>query len=79
LAKAKVVADIESPIGVASLIRGALIESQAGEPHPSVSVLEEQEQFFTLSEASALITVSADSPGYLAGEVAEVIILDRSI
>jgi len=44
-----------------------------------VYVLEDQHQLFTLSEASALITVAADSPGYLAGEEAEVIILDRTV
>ena len=75
--KALISADIESPIGVASLIRARLENSESG--IPTAFALEDQDQLFTLSEASALVTVAADSPGYLAGELAEVIILDKTV
>jgi molybdopterin molybdotransferase len=75
--KARVSADIESPIGVASLIRARLESSESGVP--TAYALDDQDQLFTLSEASALLTVAADSPGYLAGELAEVIILDKTV
>jgi len=80
-ARATVTADIDSPIGVASLIRARLeaVDSKLSSQAPKVYVLKDQHQLFTLSEASALITVAADSPGYLAGEEAEVIILDRTV
>ena len=75
--KARVSVDLESPIGVASLIRARLENSESGVP--TVYVLDDQDQLFTLSEASAILTVAADSPGYLAGELAEVIILDKTV
>ena len=76
-AKAIVATDIESPIGVASLFRARIEEVDGSLPH--VHVLSNQDQLFTLSEASAFITVAADSPGYLSGEEAEVIMLDRTV
>ena len=75
--KAQVAADIESPIGVAALIRATLTDVGTG--IPEVSVLEGQEQLYSLSAATAFITVAADSPGYLKGELAEIMILDRTV
>ena len=75
--KAKVAADVESPIGEASLIRAAMFYSASGEP--GVRALPFQDNLVALSEASALITVAADSPGYLKGEIAEIIVLDRAV
>ena len=75
--KAQVAADVESPIGEASLIRAAMFYSESGEP--GVRALPFQNNLVALSEASALITVAADSPGYLKGEIAEIIVLDRAV
>lgn len=75
--KAEVAADVESPIGEASLIRAAMFYSESGEP--GVRALPFQNNLVALSEASALITVAADSPGYLKGEIAEIIVLDRAV
>ena len=75
--KAEVSCDIESPIGVASLIRATLSESGTGEA--IVTPIAAQDDLLSLAQAGALITVAADSPGYLKGEIAELIILDRSV
>ena len=74
---AQIEEDVESPIGEASLIRAQISYSQLGDRR--VQPLSAQENLITLAEASALITVSADSPGYLKGEMAEIIILDRTV
>ena len=74
--KAKVLSDVESPIGQTSLIRASLIGRASGDLQ--VAILEDQDQMFTLAQATALITVAADSPGYLMGEEADIIILDRT-
>ncbi len=75
--KAEVTKDIESPIGLTSLVRATLATSKEGEP--LVTPIAEQDDLLTLSQAGAFITVAADSPGYLKGEKAEIIILDRTI
>jgi molybdopterin biosynthesis enzyme len=75
--KAEIAADVESPIGEASLIRATLFYSEAGEL--GVRALSFQDDLVSLSEASAFITVSADSPGYLKGEIAEIIVMDRTV
>jgi len=41
-------------------------------------VLPDQNQMYTLAAAHALVTIPADSPGYLRDEEADVIILDRA-
>ena len=69
--------DVESPVGEASLIRAEITYSPLGQR--CVRALPNQLDLITLAQASALITVSADSPGYLKGEMAEVIILDRTV
>ncbi len=74
--KAIVTSDIESPIGQTSLIRASMTGTVTGEL--LVSVLADQDQIFTLAQAVALITVAADSPGYLQGEEADIIILERA-
>lgn len=75
--KAVLVHDLESPIGFASLVRATL--SPGGEGEPFVTPIAEQNHLLTLSQASAFITVSADSPGYLKGEIAEIMILERTL
>jgi len=75
--KAVLAADLESPIGFASLVRATL--SSGGEAEPFVTPIAEQNHLLALSQSSAFITVSADSPGYLKGEIAEIMILDRTI
>ncbi len=75
--KAEITSDIESPIGLTSLVRATLSVTQAGES--LVSPISAQEDLLSLARAGALITVSADSPGYLKGEQAEIIILDRTV
>ena len=75
--KAEVGTDIESPIGVTSLIRATLQPSPIGAP--VVTPIADQENLLSLSYAGAFITVAADSPGYLKGEEAEIIILDHTV
>ena len=75
--KAELARDLESPIGYASLVRATLSMGGAGEPF--VTPIAEQNHLLALSQASAFITVSADSPGYLKGESAEIMILDRTL
>ncbi len=75
--KAELARDLESPIGYASLVRATLTTGGAGEPF--VTPIAEQNHLLALSQASAFITVSADSPGYLKGESAEIMILDRTL
>lgn len=75
--KAEVTCDIESPIGLTSLVRAVLSPSEVGLPIVTPILL--QDDLLSLSQAGALITVAADSPGYLKGEYAEIIILDRSV
>ncbi len=75
--KAELACDLESPIGYASLVRATLTTGGAGEPF--VTQIAEQNHLLALSQASAFITVSADSPGYLKGESAEIMILDRTL
>lgn len=75
--QAEVASDVESPIGITSLVRALLLPSDRGAP--IVSPIEEQNDLLALSQAGAFITVAADSPGYLKGEMADIIILDRSV
>ena len=74
--RATITSDIESPIGVTSLVRACLIGLAT--ESPQVTVLKDQDQLYTLSDASALVAIAADSPGFLKGEAAEIIILDRT-
>jgi molybdopterin biosynthesis enzyme len=74
--KAMVTANVESPIGLTSLVRASL--SGLASDKPRVTPLTGQDELFTLSDAAALIAIPADSPGYLAGEEADIIILDRT-
>ena len=73
--KAKITADVQSAIGVTSFIR-AIVQSNSGKS--TVTPLADQAELFTLSDAQALIAIHADSPGALAGESVEIIVLDRS-
>jgi molybdopterin biosynthesis enzyme len=73
--KAKITADVQSAIGVTSFVR-ATVQSNSGES--SVTPLADQAELFTLSDAHALIAIHADSPGALAGESVEIMVLDRS-
>ena len=73
--KAKITADVQSAIGVTSFVR-ATVHSNSGES--TVTPLADQAELFTLSDAHALIAIHADSPGALAGESVEIMVLDRS-
>jgi len=74
--RATITSDVESPIGITSLVRAYLTGSATDSPQ--VTVLKDQDQLYTLSDASALVAIAADSPGFLQGEAAEIIILDRT-
>ena len=74
--RATITSDIESPIGITSLVRASLVGLSSDSPE--VTVLKDQDQLYTLSDASALVAIAADSPGFLKGEAAEIIILDRT-
>ena len=73
--KAKITADVQSAIGITSFVR-ATVQSNSGES--TVTPLADQAELFTLSDAQALIAIHADSPGALAGENVEIMVLDRS-
>ncbi|HEY4898771.1 MAG TPA: molybdopterin-binding protein [Candidatus Nanopelagicaceae bacterium] len=74
--RATITSDIESPIGITSLVRASLVGLTTDSPQ--VTVLKDQDQLYTLSDASALVAIAADSPGFLKGEAVEIIILDRT-
>jgi molybdopterin biosynthesis enzyme len=74
--KATISTNVESPIGLTSLVRATL--SATGEDGArTVTPLPHQDQLYTLSDAHALIAIPADSPGALLGEVVDVLVLDR--
>ena len=75
--KARVTQAIESPIGQTSLVR-ATIAPEGSDGIRVVTPLTEQGEVFTLSEAQALIAIPADSPGVLADEQVDVLLLDRN-
>jgi len=82
--KAHISADVESPIGQTSLLCATLsggVNTSLGRGTGSdlyAEVLPDQNQMYTLAAAHALVTIPADSPGYLRDEEADVIILDRA-
>jgi molybdopterin biosynthesis enzyme len=74
--RATVTVNIESPIGLTSLVRAGLGTSESG--FPTVTPLPEQDEMYTLSDAQALLAIAADSPGALSGENVDVMILERN-
>lgn len=80
--KARLATPVESPIGQTSLIRATLSAQSEGESGAAIDLrtvtpLNHQEEIFTLSDAHALIAIASDSPGALAGEIVDVLVLDR--
>lgn len=73
--KAKVTENIESPVGVTSLIRASLAQGDS----LTVTPLAEQETLATLSDAQGLIAIASDSPGALKGEIVDVMVLERAL
>ena len=74
--KAVITKDLESPIGVTALVRATIEVNSQGAYE--VTPLADQDDLFTLSQANVLIAVAADSPGYLQGELVDVIVMDRT-
>jgi molybdopterin biosynthesis enzyme len=74
--RATVTVNIESPIGLTSLVRAGLGTSESG--LPTVTPLPEQDEMYTLSDAQALLAIAADSPGALSGENVDVMMLERN-
>jgi molybdopterin biosynthesis enzyme len=74
IVQAKLTHDVKSPVGFTSLIRASLhSESQL-----MVTALDEQELLSTLSDAQGLIALPADSEGALAGDIVDVMVLERN-
>jgi molybdopterin biosynthesis enzyme len=73
--KAKLTANVESPIGKTSMIRASLQQEKT----LTVTPLGEQETLATLSDAQGLIAIASDSPGALAGETVDVLVLERAL
>ena len=73
--KAKLTANVESPIGYTSLVRASIAQSDS----LSVTPLDDQSAYATLSDAQGLIAIPADSPGAVKGEIVDVMVLERAI
>jgi molybdopterin biosynthesis enzyme len=72
--KAKLTNDAPSKVGERAFIR-ALLTSKGG---ASVTVLPDQNDLTSLSDANGLIIVGEDSPGYKTGDQVDVLILERN-
>jgi len=73
--KAKLTANVESPIGFTSLVRASLEQKDS----LTVTPLTEQETLATLSDAQGLIAIASDSPGATKGEIVDVMVLERAL
>ena len=71
---AKLTHDIQSPVGFTSLIRASLSSVR----ELTVTALPEQDLLSTLSDAAGLIAITADSAGAKAGDVVDVMVLERN-
>ena len=77
IVQARLTHDIESKPGLTSLIR-ASIASDSSTSDLTVTALPEQDLLSTLSDAQGLIALAADSAGAKAGEVVDVMVLERN-
>jgi len=71
---AKLTHDIQSRVGFTSLIRASLSSVK----ELTVTALPEQDLLSTLSDAAGLIAIPADSAGAKAGEIVDVMVLERN-
>jgi molybdopterin molybdotransferase len=74
IVQAKLTSDVDSKVGFTSLIRASLNSDKT----LTVSPLPEQEMLSTLSDAQGLIAIPADSAGAKAGELVDVMVLERN-
>jgi len=71
---AKLTHDIQSRVGFTSLIRASLSSVK----ELTVTALPEQDLLSTLSDAAGLIAIPADSAGAKAGDIVDVMVLERN-
>ena len=71
---AKLAHDIQSEVGLTSLIRASLSSVK----ELTVTALPEQDLLSTLSDAAGLIAIPADSAGAKAGDIVDVMVLERN-
>jgi len=71
---AKLTHDIQSEVGLTSLIRASLSSVK----ELTVTALPEQDLLSTLSDAAGLIAIPADSAGAKAGDIVDVMVLERN-
>jgi len=74
MVQAKLTAPVQSAIGYTSLIRASLASSQ----ELTVTALPEQDLLSTLSDAQGLIAILAESAGAQAGDIVDVMVLERN-
>ena len=73
--KAKLSANVESPIGMTSMVRASLTQGET----LTATALDDQNAFYTLSDAQGLIAIASDSPGAVKGEIVDVMVLERAM
>lgn len=71
---AKLTHDLASEVGFTSLVRASLSSVK----ELTVTALPEQDLLSTLSDAAGLIAIPADSPGAKAGDIVDVMVLERN-
>ncbi len=74
IVQARLTEDLNSPQGKTSLVRGRVFSDS----EIRVSPLPDQTEIFTLSDAQGLIAISAESAGAAAGELVDVMVLERT-
>ena len=74
IVKAKLTHAVESKVGLTSLIRASLISDD----HLKATALPQQDLLSTLSDAQGLIAIPADSSGAAAGDLVDVMVLERN-
>jgi molybdopterin biosynthesis enzyme len=73
--EAAVTSDIESPLGITSVILSTL--ERTGTGTTLITPLADQTEMCSLSDAQALLTIPAAQTGALSGEIVDAIVLER--
>jgi len=72
---AAVTVDLESPVGVTSLLLSTLDRTESG--MRTITPFVDQTEMYSLSDTQALLAIPADESGVLAGEIVDAILVER--
>jgi len=72
---AAVTIDLESPVGVTSLLLSTLDKTESG--MRTITPFVDQTEMYSLSDTQALLAIPADESGVLAGEIVDAILVER--